>query len=1292
MTRIFLFLLSLAVSAQTSLPSFPNAEGFGGYTPGGRGGEVYAVVNLNDSGPGSFRNGIQSAWGPRTIVFAVSGTIALASPLSIGKPNLTIAGQTAPGDGITLSGWTVTVSNTRDVIIRYLRFRAGDANCPKMQGDALWINKSTDVILDHVSASWSIDETLSVTESDRITVQWSFITESLEASCHEKGPHGYGTLMRYGSGGYSFHHNLYAHHRSRNPRIGDNLRVDFVNNVIYNYGSRGGEAGYSGAADEGITRINYSGNFGVSGPSTDVSRRNRVFLGGSANTHIYQSGNYIDPNLNQVRDGSDTGWGMFAGAYSKQTARFDYPLIRSDTAPAAYVRVIGEAGASLARDAVDLRIAAEVKEEKGRIVNSQNDAGGFPVLRTAAAPSDTDGDGIPDGWEREKGLNPDDAADGAKLAAGGYSNLELYLDDIIVTKPGEAGPKPLLDDRFADGDSQNQDLANHSIWLFNGRTNNIRTDAPGSVTLDVTPAGTSSEAVWGFFTNAGSPVSLGVGDLLRVSVEFSVSGFKNNGQDIRFGVLDSLGTRNTGNLGGGHNDATFINDTGYGLQYYPSGRGSPFVLGRRSVLSNANMFNNFADFTPVPGSGATERKALTDDTPNALTYTIERLTATTTRLSVEVSGLTVYQGIEANPNPNTAFDSFAFRVAGTNFADKLTFTGVTVWYVPGAPRITAQPQPAALTLQVGSSAVFTVGAEGSEIAYEWLKNGLPVAANASARTHTLTLSMVRLSDAGSYTAEVFNAGGRVVSAAVMLQVSTAPVPPPPAITRQPADTTTVIGQTAMLSVTATGAGLVYQWFKNGAPLANERAAELTIPGARITDSASYSVVVSNSSGSIASRGAALSIVSAMTANSAFPWPGYPGLCADAPLSIDFDREIRVGKSGRIRVTDSTGRVVDTIDLSASPQSRVIGGTSFTYYPVLASGRRARITLHAALPYGERYTVTVDPGVITDVQGAPWTGFTDPSFWSFRTRTAAPAAGLRQLIVSADDGGDFCTVQGAIDYVPAGNTQPVNIYVNAGIYNEINYIPSSKPFITIRGADREKTVIQYANNANLNQGNARAMFGVDAPDFTLEDITLWNTTPKGGSQAEAFRGNNRRILLNRVNLKSFQDTLLLQGAAMVNDSYIEGDVDFLWGGGAVFVRNSEIKALSSGGYYTQIRNGQGQNGYVFLNSRLTAAEGVTGVYLSRVDPIVFPYSQVVFINCVMGPHVIPSGWQINNATAAPNVSFFEFESVTAGGARIDVSQRAPFSRQISAAEAARLADPGLFLGGWTPELFRLKGKR
>jgi hypothetical protein len=285
------------------------------------------------------------------------------------------------------------------------------------------------VIVDHVSASWSVDETLSVTESDKVTVQWSLITESMKNSCHIKGAHGYGSLIRYGSGLISYHHNLYAHHDSRNPRLGDNIGLDFVNNLVYDWGS---EAGYSGDNTEGTPRLNYVGNYLVAGPSTPSSKRNRAFNGGSTSTQIYQSNNAIDSNLNGAHDGQDTQWSMFIGSYTRQQpGRFSFAQVATDDAPTAYERVLNLAGHSLVRDAVDTRIISEVRNEGGHHIDSENQVGGWPALNSLTPPVDTDQDGIPDAWENDHGLNALDPADGAAITTTGYSNLELYLNDLV---------------------------------------------------------------------------------------------------------------------------------------------------------------------------------------------------------------------------------------------------------------------------------------------------------------------------------------------------------------------------------------------------------------------------------------------------------------------------------------------------------------------------------------------------------------------------------------------------------------------------------------------------------------------------------------------------------------------------------------------------------------------------------------------------------------------------------------------------------------------------------------------
>ncbi len=447
--------------------------------------------------------------------------------------------------------------------------------------------------------------------------------------------------------------------------------------------------------------------------------------------------------------------------------------------------------------------------------------------------------------------------------------------------------------------------------------------------------------------------------------------------------------------------------------------------------------------------------------------------------------------------------------------------------------------------------------------------------------------------------------------------------------------------------------------------------------------------------------------SAISATNVSPAGGAADVCVDTPLSITFDQAPQVGATGRVRVFRSDGTLVDTIDISVDTNPNVpgqqsqrqIGGAQsggqpylFNYYPVIVTGNTAAIYLHQALDYGQTYYVTIDPGVFRDAEGNPLPGIVDPDTWRFTTKAAGPAPGTTALTVAADDTGDFCTVQGAIDFVPQNNTRPVVITVRGGTYNEINYVRSNKPLITVRGEDRDQTVIQYANNANLNMGNNRAMFGVDAPDFTLETVTLHNTTPQGGSQAEAFRSGNLRVRLDRVNLMSFQDTLLMQGQGSVTNSYIEGDVDFMWGGGAVFFQNCELKALRTNlNYYVQARNPLGSlgihNGYVYVNCRLTRAPNVGDAtsYLARIDPrpsdpsavppiFGWPFSQVVYINCAMDAHIRPEGWLLNNATDAPNVQFWEYRSTDLNGDPLDVSRRAPFSRQLTDEEAAFWSDP------------------
>lgn len=871
---------------------------------------------------------------------------------------------------------------------------------------------------------------------------------------------------------------------------------------------------------------------------------------------------------------------------------------------------------------------------------------------------------------------------------------------------GAAG-NTLLNDTFGDGNSQNQDLSNNSLRLFNGRNTSARTDAVGSVTFDLTNT-TSSEAFWGFFTNPGAPVSLGVGDKVAVSETFLLGPTfpATSGSDIRYGVLDSKATRNAANLTGGMNDATFANDTGYGLQFFPSGSGAPFVLYRRLAANLGNPNNPFnsmgaTDWTSLSGTGASARQTLAANTPYTMTYTVERLTATDTRITVSVSGGALpsnysYTAVDSGSPALTTFDYFGFRLASNAFVRQVKFTNLRVDFSPALPVITSQPQPTNLTVQVGSNVTTSVGATGAAITYQWQKDDQPIQNNASALTPTLNLTNVQLSDAGVYKAVVSNAGGSVSSQPVTLDVSVNPVPPPPSITTQPADTNAPINSATGLSVAATGDNLFYQWFKNGALIPGATQATLGFGSAQVSDSADYYVVVSNSSGSVTSSIAKLLVVSTMQATSFAPSNFASNVDVDAPLYLTFNQPPAAGTTGRLRVYSEAGALVDTIDMGSATQTRLNGSVNFNYRPIITSGNTAAVYLHQKLAYNTSYYVTLEPGVVKDAAGAPFAGISDTTAWNFSTKTSAPAAGSTQLTVAADGSGDFATVQGAVDFVPANNAKRVVILVKKGTYTEIVYVGSNKPFVTVRGEDRNQSVVQYANNNTFNPASTttRAMFGVDAADFTLENITLRNTTPQGGSQAEAFRGNNNRIVLNKVSLYSFQDTLLLQGQSnqggFVADSYIEGDVDFMWGSGAVYFKNTEVKMLRSDAFYLQARNGQGRNGYVFVNCKFTRqSPAVTGSYLNRIDPDDFPYSQVVVINSQLDG-VRPDPWLFNgpalavNATNYPNIRFWEYNSTDLNGNPVDVSQRAAISRQLTAAEAAQWSDPAFVLGGWVPQ--------
>ena len=523
MTFFLVTLSPMPIQAEDA-PAFPGAEGFGRYTTGGRGGKVIHVTNLNDSGTGSLRWALSQS-GKKTIVFDVSGYIDLKSQLNVSS-NTTIAGQTAPGDGITLRYYTLYFGKSDNVIVRFIRSRRSQVKDVNDGADATWGRNRKNIILDHCSFSWSIDEVASFYDNRNFTMQWCNVTEALANPGHSKGAHSYGGI--WGGKNASFHHNFIAHVQNRAPRFNGarynwsgydtNLyqnsiqaeRVDFRNCVMYNWGS--GNGCYGGPGGGYVNMVN---NYYKAGPGTGSKDRVTQVSVSDANnggdnpfpgyaSRYYINGNYVTAAANPENydwKGVIYDNGLFTingekyiadanhyygenQTYVKNTSgvdcisvKLDEPIesgeVTTHKAQDAYEKVLQYCGASLVRDACDVRYAEEAENgtttfmgaivKRAGILDVINDPAGtedpttasYPALREEKRPADfdTDGDGIPDAWETANGLNPSDANDGKAYtidSKGYYTNLEVYLNSLVehIMKGGNADAVDAVDEYY----------------------------------------------------------------------------------------------------------------------------------------------------------------------------------------------------------------------------------------------------------------------------------------------------------------------------------------------------------------------------------------------------------------------------------------------------------------------------------------------------------------------------------------------------------------------------------------------------------------------------------------------------------------------------------------------------------------------------------------------------------------------------------------------------------------------------------------------------------------------------
>lgn len=642
-----------------------------------------------------------------------------------------------------------------------------------------------------------------------------------------------------------------------------------------------------------------------------------------------------------------------------------------------------------------------------------------------------------------------------------------------------------------------------------------------------------------------------------------------------------------------------------------------------------------------------------------------------------------------------AGDNGDYSVVITNLYGATTSSPAAVLTISAGNVAPSISGPNNQTVVQGNNATFTASVAGVPAPdLQWYKNGVVLPGETGASLTILNAQYP--ADAATYSLVATNvAGAQTNSATLTVQV-------PVAITTQPTNLTVLSGAPATFYVAATGVPAPsFQWRKNGTPISGETGTTLSLPATVPGDAAVYSVVVTNAAGpsyNLASANATLLVTSTtLGIASLAPTNGASGICVDSVLRLTFTAPPTLGTAGRIRIYNLTNPVtpVDTIDLGASAgngsQLRSIAGNNLNTYPVIISGNTATIFPHlGVLTTNQSYFVTIENvlnGAFKDATGATFAGINDSTTWQFTTKTVNPSTSATTLTVAADGSGDFCTVQGVLDLLPANNTTPRTINIKNGTYQEIVRL-GSKHNLTFKGESQAGTVIAYPNNDALNSGTAgRPMFRAQANDLVFADLTLTNSTPKGGTQAEALRIDGLRHIYTNVFLASFQDTLLINNvgdSAYFINCLIQGDTDFIWGGGTPYFQNTEIRALNAG-HNTQMRTDAAHFGAVFADCYISKTNGATFTThtLGRGIGSESDNGNCAYLNCRMDNHLTAAGW-LSGAANTATLRYWEYQSMqTDGITPVDVSGRAGFSVQLSSSTALAMRNLTNVLAGWLP---------
>lgn len=1233
---LLVLILSLFCVASQNLsaqqPAFPGAEGAGMYTSGGRGTSstpttVFEVTSLLDDGSaGTLRYALNASAAYRTIVFRVSGTIHLNSKLNI-RANTTIAGQTAPGDGICVADYPTVISGD-NVIVRYMRFRMGDKNQNKgmVDGsggdDALGALGANNIIIDHCSVSWSDDEALTIYRGDNLTIQWCFITEPLNYSYHfETGDvdyeqHGYGGI--WGGKRGSFHHNLLADCRNRNPRFAgistytpNTIGVencDFRNNVIYNWGINtvyGGEGG----------NYNVVNNYYKYGPSTGSGVRYRIANPSFSATvpygKWYVNGNFVDGSSTNTANnwsGVVPQGGMNDTTTVKVVTPFDlgYPLA-TETALQAYESVLQKSGCSLPnRDTLDQRIVNDVRNRTGRIIDVQGGyphgtpyaqtVNAWPALNSTAAPADTDHDGMPDSYETANGLNPNDASDRNGVAANGYTNLENYLNSLAVPTTN-TNPTIYANTTF---NSFSQTIGNPSAaqtFSVSGAnlTSDITITAPANFQLSLD--GTTWNSNVTLIQVSGSV------SLTTVSVRLNASANGNYSGNI---LLASTGATN--------------------VNIAVSGTTSAGSQGLWTIYEANEMPNNFTPaFTASQQSGAFSNTIVADNDKagNNLLHM---------QTTVNTDGDQWRQSITAGSQQIT----LVIRAKGLDAAANLVFD---------------------CDLDFGGSRwqtrVLSNGNYG-------VANGTATSGSGSLGINPLDWNIYRFVRNGNQGA---------------LYVNENPVPVYTATAASGSNSYFRFGD-------GWGSGFIntnidwVTWDVTGAYSPSEAPLPVSLVGG-----GSPTLTVTGTPGNFNQTVGTPSLAQTVTINGS-NLSGNVTITAPADFQVSEDDN---AWSSSLSLIPDNGNVLSTIS----------------------------IRLNAAVVGNYSGSVTVASTGATTVN-VPVTGVTKTAF-------VVPAG--TNAVVSKDGAGDFTTVQAAINAVPTGRTTPYKIYIRKGKYEEAVIIPSNKPFIQLVGENLAETIISYDNYSGKPNPSG-GTYGtstcgtliINAPDVMLMNLSVENSVaygkdanaippaPGDGPQAVAVYTTSDRVVFFNCRFNGGQDTYYggnVQGTRVYfKNSYIDGNTDFLFGSSTIIFDTCIIYPRTrldggNGGYVTAVNTKQVSGyGYVFRDCKITKNRGTTFYTLGRpwqndasTADASKSWNKTAFLNTTMGSSISAPGWSTWDAgTNTSYITYAEYNSKKYDGTSVDVSNRVSWSKQLSAAEAAKYYNNDtVFVNANTPQM-------